>query len=45
MHCLLDVRKFNTYDTNHDGLVDSPEYAQGERAAEHRCKYFIYRYV
>lgn len=41
----LDPRKFNMYDTNRDGLVDAPEYAQGERMTEHRCKYFISRYI
>ena len=34
----LDPRKFQMYDTNRDGLVDAPEYAQGERRTEHPCK-------
>ena len=33
----IDPRQFNRYDTNRDGLVDAPEYAQGERE-EHRRK-------
>jgi hypothetical protein len=36
---LIDPVKFGAYDTNHDGLVDSPEYARGEYLIEHRCKY------
>ncbi|CAF1316196.1 unnamed protein product [Adineta ricciae] len=31
-----DPRKFAMYDTNRDGLVDNPEYAQGERITEHQ---------
>ena len=28
------------YDTNRDGLVDTPEYARGELNTEHRCKLY-----
>ena len=40
-----DPAKFNMYDTNRDGLVDAPEYAQGERLTEHRCKYESYGHI
>jgi hypothetical protein len=33
---LTDPQEFNRYDTNHDGLVDAPEYGQGEQRERQR---------
>jgi hypothetical protein len=41
----MDQFEFQAGDVNRDGLVDSPEYGQGERTTKHRCMCFIHEYI